>query len=214
MRLLEYLFFSPRPPIGYLPSIILTTIPYVLLPLLIYTIVRICYLRTLKKAVIVKRELLYAFTVAYIGFVLKLTIVPEWSFHRDINTQELIFYSGIGPHLPINLVPFRNVFSFLLGNVDVNQNDIFMIASLNLAGGILILSPIGYLLPSMFPRVNSWRVVISVGIGCALIIETIQFFIGRVADIDDILLSVVGISGGYWIYCTTKRNTGIDIDHI
>lgn len=204
MRLLEYFFFSPRPPMNYVSSIVVTTIPYVVLPLIIYAVVRFYQIFITKKEVSVKRELLYAFTIAYISVVVKLTIIPDWSLYRNLDTQEIEFYSGISHHLPINLVPLKNILAFLHKDVHVNEEDISLVVVLNLVGRSLLMSPIGFILPALFPRENSWKKVILIGVGCSFTIEVIQFFIGKAADIDDVLLSVIGIVIGYGIYCAMK----------
>lgn len=201
MELIEYFFFSPRPPMGYILGIIVTTVPYVFLSLVIYAIVRSYLIHVRKKNVSIKRELLYAFAVAYVTLVVKLSIIPDWSFYHDLETQEVKFSSGLGCYLPVNLIPLRSILSFLCGDVHVNEEDAFMIIALNLASGILLLAPMGFLLPILLPQANNWKIILFIGIGCSLAIEIIQFFIGRVADIDDIILNLVGVLAGYGCYC-------------
>lgn len=200
MKLIEYFFFTPRPPMGYVSSVFISTIPYIFLALVIYAIFRSFVICTRKKEVSVKRELLYVLVVIYFTLVVKFTIVPDWSFHRDLETQEIKFFSGVGYHLPVNLIPLKNVFSFLQGDVHVNAEDTLMTVVLNLAGSLLLLAPMGILLPILMPQLNNWKRILLIGIGLSCAIEVIQFFIGRVADVDDILLNVMGMLGGYVFY--------------
>ena len=190
---------------GYVSSILTSTIPYVLLSVVVYTVVRFFYICIRKKKLSFKRELLYAFTVAYITGVIKLTIIPDWSLYRDFETQEIRFSSDVGSFLPINLIPLKNVLSFLSGNVHVNEEDILMVVVLNLATSILLLAPMGILLPRLWTKLNNWKTILLIAIGFSCTIEIIQFFIGRVADVDDIVLNLIGALGGYGFYGTRQK---------
>lgn len=190
---------------GYIPDILLDTLPYVIVPLFLYIAVRTFILHTHKKEVSFRRELLYVFFVIYAATVIKLTIIPDWVFYRDFDTKKIMFYSGVGNHVPVNLVPLKNILSFLRGEVHVNKEDMVMVVMLNLVGGIVLFCPLGFFLPTFFPKMQNWKAVVLAGLGCSFVIETIQFFIGRAADVDDMLLNSIGVLGGYCAYQIEKH---------
>lgn len=73
------------------------------------------------------------------------------------------------------------------------------IAWLNLIGNLAMFAPLGALLVALMRRLAVWvRVLVATMVAAALSagIEYTQLALGRVADIDDILLNTVGALGG------------------
>lgn len=65
----------------------------------------------------------------------------------------------------------------------------------------LLFLPMGLLLPAVFPKTRwSWRRMLLAGAGLSLVIETVQYFGGRAADIDDLAMNAVGAAFGYLLY--------------
>ena len=65
----------------------------------------------------------------------------------------------------------------------------------------LLFLPYGFLLPLVFPsRKWTWKKLLCIGAGTSLCIEILQFFGGRYAEIDDVLLNTLGALSGYFIY--------------
>lgn len=65
----------------------------------------------------------------------------------------------------------------------------------------LLFLPYGFLLPLVFPsRKWTWKKLLCIGAGTSLCIEVLQFFGGRYAEIDDVLLNTLGALSGYFIY--------------
>ncbi len=106
-----------------------------------------------------------------------------------------IFVGGIdfhpGYHL-INLHPFiwmRETYAMGAGK---------MAEQLALNLGMMI--PMGFILPVVFGRMRKF----SKTVGCVIIliaaIETIQYFIGRSADVDDLIMNTLGSMIGYGIF--------------
>ncbi len=92
----------------------------------------------------------------------------------------------------INLVPFAWVKeTYSMGPRRMAEQLI-----LNVFMGV----PMGLLLPVVFPRFRRWfKTVISVA-ALIVVVETIQYFIGRSADIDDIIMNTLGSGLGYGLY--------------
>ena len=61
----------------------------------------------------------------------------------------------------------------------------------------LLLAPLGFLLPVQFRKFQSFPRTALTVLVVALLIETLQYFIGRSADIDDVIINTVGGIFGY-----------------
>jgi glycopeptide antibiotics resistance protein len=95
---------------------------------------------------------------------------------------------------PANLVPFKTILPYLLGEQGL------VIAVLNIAGNILLLVPVGFLVPFVF-RGMTWKKTIVLAIAAGLVIEGMQavLHIG-IFDIDDVILNGLGVILGYWMF--------------
>jgi glycopeptide antibiotics resistance protein len=62
---------------------------------------------------------------------------------------------------------------------------------------ILMFIPFGFFLPVVWGRAKKWYVTIGIALLFSVCVETIQFFIGRAADIDDVMLNTLGGIIGY-----------------
>lgn len=65
---------------------------------------------------------------------------------------------------------------------------------------ILMFVPLGFLLPLTFPRFQSLRKTLLLLSVSSLAIEFLQYFIGRSADVDDLIMNSLGALGGWLIY--------------
>jgi glycopeptide antibiotics resistance protein len=65
---------------------------------------------------------------------------------------------------------------------------------------ILMFIPFGFFLPLVFNRAKKWYAAVGIALSLSIGIETIQFFIGRAADIDDVMLNTLGGIIGCGIY--------------
>lgn len=65
---------------------------------------------------------------------------------------------------------------------------------------ILLFVPFGYLLPSLFPRLRWWQVIL-LGFACSLCIELLQLItkLGY-ADVDDLINNTLGAAIGFLCY--------------
>lgn len=107
------------------------------------------------------------------------------------------FFIGFGDPLPVNWIPFQTVWMYLRGDLPVNPGDVVMMSFANLAGNVLLLAPMGFLLPLLYDRMRFWNKTLLLGVTFSLTLEMVQYFLGRTADIDDVLLNSLGILLGY-----------------
>jgi glycopeptide antibiotics resistance protein len=97
----------------------------------------------------------------------------------------------------MNLVPFSTVMFYLSGKGN------WLISFYNLAANIGLFIPYGiYLKLNNFPQLKAW-VISLLTIAC---IEFLQFVSQRGSlDIDDLMLNLLGVFLGYWLYPLFKR---------
>jgi len=65
---------------------------------------------------------------------------------------------------------------------------------------ILMFVPFGFFMPMVFSWAKKWYKAIGVTLLFSVCVETIQFFIGRAADIDDVMMNVLGGTIGYGFF--------------
>jgi glycopeptide antibiotics resistance protein len=92
-----------------------------------------------------------------------------------------------------NFVPLRTLAVYL-----AHTDSPFWMGQL--VGNLLLLLPVGLLGPIALPAMDSWLRVLLVALGLSLVIEVAQLWIpNRMADVDDVLLNVIGALIGYAI---------------
>lgn len=145
-------------------------------PLLVFVSVvaislRIAFLRGSKRFVL-HRELM---ALVFILYILCLYYIVTG---QDIN------YGGI------NLVPFREMFRYQFGSYKFMKN---------IVGNILLFVPYGFF-SSYYINNKKIGTNIVLCLIATFCIESIQYYIGRVFDIDDIILNVLGGFCGYLLF--------------
>lgn len=98
-----------------------------------------------------------------------------------------------------NLVPFASIVQTL--GLPLRP------AVIQLAGNLVMLFPLGYLAPILWPSVNTWRRALGVVVGASVLVEAAQFLVSlalggyyKSVDIDDVILNVAGGLAGYLVY--------------
>lgn len=81
-----------------------------------------------------------------------------------------------------------------------------MVAQLLL--NVAMFVPVGLLLPLASRHLNRFWRTAAACLGITLAIETLQYFIGRSADIDDVLLNLLGGMLGYGLFALARRRYG------
>ena len=93
---------------------------------------------------------------------------------------------------PANWIPFKTILPYLLGDGG------WLIGGLNILGNIVLLVPIGFILPFIFPSIQ-WKQKLAFAIIACILIETSQAILHiGIFDIDDIILNALGVMIGFW----------------
>jgi glycopeptide antibiotics resistance protein len=96
-----------------------------------------------------------------------------------------------------NLVPFRTISDFVSNFEHYNFDTWFY----NTLGSIILFLPLGFLLPSVFLNLKTFKRVIFLSLLLSTCIEGIQFITKLgVLDIDDIILNLGGAALGYSLF--------------
>jgi glycopeptide antibiotics resistance protein len=93
-----------------------------------------------------------------------------------------------------NFIPFKEILRYELWSPKFIRNVI---------GNIIVFIPYGFY-ASYIVRINKAYIIFILGLITSLSIEFTQLMIGRVFDIDDIMMNIVGVLFGYLIYVLLK----------
>ena len=156
---------------GVLPDMLPGMLPLVIFVCVVLISLRITYLKGNRKFVLHKELLMLIFII----YILCLYHVVTM---QDIN------YGGI------NLIPFKEMLRYEVGSYKFMKNII---------GNILLFVPYGFF-SSYYLNNKKISTNIILCFIATLCIESIQYYIGRVFDIDDIILNVIGGFIGYLLY--------------
>jgi len=162
--------------IGY----ILNMIPYMIITIPIYSIVRVIVFKTKKKKFNWYHETALILFVLFIVGLTSQTIIPKFEFgvsgFRIINT---------GVH-ETNLIPFKVLFETYK---EVFVNGYVNYFLINFLGNIIMFMPFGFVIPLLWNVSN--KKVIAIGLSSSLFIEFCQLFLTRGTDIDDLILNTM-----------------------
>ena len=155
-----------------LRNIIYNIWPMILIITVILVSIRIVYFNQTKQKIILYDELLkYSFIIYIISLFYVVTF-------QDVSWSTS------------NFIPFKEMFRYKLFS---------LLFFKNVVGNMLMFLPFGFFV-SYFLKLNKAKIIFCLSIIVSLTIEVTQLIIGRVFDVDDIMLNVVGGLAGYFIY--------------
>lgn len=122
-----------------------------------------------------------------------------WSlivFYFTFFPMGIVLYSWYGSY---NFVPFASI-TQLIRDTSVG------LASYNIVGNLLLLAPLGILLPLLFKKLQRlWPLVWRVGAVSALIEASQLITRARAVDIDDVILNTTGAALAFGLYLLLRR---------
>jgi glycopeptide antibiotics resistance protein len=102
-----------------------------------------------------------------------------------------------------NFIPFHTLSNYILNFNRYNLDTWF----LNTLALVICFIPIGLMIPYIFKRISKYFHVFIFSLVISLIVETTQILTKfGVFDIDDIILSIIGASLGYFMHRFFKNN--------
>lgn len=200
---------------SYILSFVGEYLTFGLCALVLYLPVRFIYVKARKiKAKFFHEAVLMLFVVCLTGLVSQ-TLFPLFRLDYYGGVMELHGYFNSGNYIIVskngfeysneneivksfNLIPFKTVMQYLFGSGgEFPEKDWTLMGIVNMAGNLLLLFPIGFLLPLVNQRFKKVKNILLFTIPLIIVIEILQYFTGRAADIDDLILNTVGTLCGY-----------------
>lgn len=147
--------------------------PMVLISVVVLVSFRVCYLIKNKEKLVLYKELL---GLSFVIYILCLFQVVTFQDNVSWSTN--------------NFIPFREMFRYNIGS---------RLFVKNVLGNALMFLPYGFFISYYLKNKKPWLTIILTLIA-SFSIELVQMVIGRVFDIDDILLNLLGGYLGYLVY--------------
>ena len=155
-------------------SVINTTLPMVIVSMVIIISVRLCYLIKKKEHIVFYKELIMLSIIIYILMMFQV-----------VTSQDVVSWSSN------NFIPFKEIFRYKIGS---------RLFFKNVLGNMFMFVPYGFIVSYTLKEKDRAKLVISLVFLASLTIEIVQLMIGRVFDVDDILLNTIGGIIGHYIY--------------
>jgi glycopeptide antibiotics resistance protein len=156
----------------------------------------LCLKKRSNRQLSIKREIVLNIFFIYILCLIAITLFP-----LKIN------WDGDISNVSINVVPVFNTMSDFVNVIQIpEQNYMIKFWIKNIIGNMLLLFPLGLLLPILWRRFNNMITTVLISFLFSLGIEIIQLLssyvgnVGRAFDIDDIILNTLGAWLGYVFY--------------
>lgn len=146
--------------------------PTIIISMVIIVSMRIVYLIKNKQEIVLYRELV---SLLFIIYVLCLFYV--------VTFQDVSWSTS-------NYVPFHEMFRYEFGS---------RLFIKNVIGNMLLFMPYGFF-AAYYLKLEKPKAVIILSLLVSITIETTQLLIGRVFDIDDIILNFIGAMMGFYVY--------------
>lgn len=155
-----------------LKNILANIWPMVLIITIILSSLRVAYLVKYKEKFVYYEEML---KLGFMVYIISLFYV--------VTFQDVSWSTS-------NFIPFKEIFRYQLFSPSFIKN---------VFGNMIMFMPYGFFI-SYFLKLDKKRYVIFLSLLTSVTIEVTQMIIGRVFDVDDILLNVIGGILGYLIY--------------
>jgi len=149
------------------------TWPMILISVVLLSSLRLSYLLKSKESFVLHKELIMLFFVIYILCMFQVVTFQD--------------VSNFGTN---NFVPFSEITRYNFGS---------RLFIKNIIGNMVMFMPYGFFV-SYYGKVGNWKQSFCLVVVASLVIELTQLAIGRVFDVDDILLNVAGGMIGYLVY--------------
>ncbi|WP_415817838.1 VanZ family protein [Mesobacillus thioparans] len=176
---------------------------FVFSAVLIYIIVRSIFTwRQYRNQVRVSwyKEMFILLFIIYMSLVVSVTLFPiPIGFGFDYE----------GSSRSINFLPLVSIMDNIRQIGTAYDGDVLFMISLiirNVGGNILLLMPLGFLVPIISRHLNDLKSVFLLGLAVSVAIELFQLLEsfggswGRITDIDDVICNVIGVVIGHFIY--------------
>lgn len=150
------------------------TWPMLIVSMVIIISLRICFLVRKKEHVVLYKEIIMLTMIIYVLMLFQVVTV-----------QDVVSWSSN------NFIPFKEIFRYRFGS---------RLFFKNIIGNVLLFLPFGLFSSYTLKIHDKARLIVSLTILASITIECVQMAIGRVFDVDDILLNTLGGYVGFLLY--------------
>lgn len=173
---------------------------YMLVFLPFYIVGRVVFLKRVRKQTLFIQEVILALFMLYIVGLASQTIIPSWDMGVYSDTGEFFFHINMSTaNAQLNFIPFHTLYQYFY-STNVNVDDWGSVSLLNITANLLLFSPIGFFVPILWKEKNRLKTILLLGLLVTIFVESIQYFIGRSTDIDDVILNTVGVIIGFGFF--------------
>ena len=155
--------------------------------------------------------LIVSFILTILGYILlhivfhkKKPLVQYFWFFCSSFYLQLLYMTTIGQRPGSNFIRHKPNFIPFIEILQVYSMG-FQRMMLQIAINLLLLAPLGFLLPVQLRKFRSFPRTVLTVLAVSLLIETLQYFIGRSADIDDVIMNTVGGMLGYLCFMVYEK---------
>ena len=159
---------------GIITNVISATWPMVLVSMVIIVSIRICYLIKNHEHVVLYRELIMLSIIIYTLMLFQV-----------VTSQDVVSWSSN------NFIPFKEIFRYKIGS---------RLFFKNVLGNLMMFVPYGFFASYTLKHDKNAKLIVFLTLLASITIECVQLMIGRVFDVDDILLNTLGGFCGYHLY--------------
>ena len=152
-------------------SVLTVSWPIIAIILTIVVIIRVAYIKNHKKKVSVLNEIMLLLFVTYILILFQLV-----TYEQD--------YNGV------NLMPLKEILRYDFGTKGFMRQ---------VVGNIVLFIPFGFFI-TYYASIKKIGSAFFATLASSLVIEIVQYFIGRSFDVDDIILNVIGGILGFLLF--------------
>ena len=153
------------------------TWPMLIISIMIMVSVRLTYLIKAKEKIVIYKELLMLCFAIYI-----LCLFQVVTFQDDVTWSSN------------NFIPFKEIMRYSI------THRLFW---KNVVGNMIMFLPFGFFI-SYYLRVEKINLILLLTLIASIAVEFVQMCIGRVFDVDDIILNLLGGTVGFLIYNTLR----------
>lgn len=179
---------------GSILGYFLQVVPITILVAIVYSVIRLIYLKKHSKTISWAKELLKLIFVCYVTGLINLIVMPAnfWLYVMDgIAFGWWSEIPSVFPFGEINLIP--SLIRWLTGELSIGSWVKHM-----LIGNIAMFLPLGFLLPLVTEKVTKKNIV-TIAIAVPIGMELLQLIFGRSLDVDDLICNFAGIMLGFLI---------------
>lgn len=154
-------------------NVISSTWPMIIVSVVVVSTLRLTYLFKNKEHFIFYKELFYLTMIIYI-----------LALFQIVTKEDIVSWSTN------NFIPFKEIFRYRIGS---------RLFIKNVIGNVLLFMPFGFF-TGYFLKSKSLKDSLILSLITSITIEVVQMMIGRIFDVDDIILNTLGGVVGYFIY--------------